>query len=512
MGEHFLDEVRGPFAVALLDPSAGRCLAARDGMGNRVASYVLRDDVFAVAVGIDGGGAPQLLDLPGVSAEPDPFRLAEYYAFGEVTTSATFFRDIRELLPGELLIVEPHGVRRRLLPRPRLDLRLEPAAWEEAVEELATLMRASVARAMGGHDNVAVWLSGGLDSSPIAALAADLRPAAGAHSHVHGVSWRLTDEEGDERDFIAALSQRTGIPVSWVDCDDALVFADLPSWPVHPATPEQTAFRWFHERSYARARALGATVVLTGFGGDQLYTDARRWFWTLLLANGIGAAIDRVRDVARRDGWQRALRSEILSPLLPKNRRLRRALPAWLTIATRRLLAARDRWPEDLPRARRPRQAERVLALYDARGEHIESWYAAQHRLELATPLRDFDLVQLLLALPDHFLQQGTERRPILRDAMADLLPEEVRTRPGKASFHGVLVRGMEGGRLAWSAPLLRSSQALWHGFVEAKAVDRWLAGDVRDDSDRMGLLQCIYAELWRFKRAGGELRSLLPR
>jgi asparagine synthase (glutamine-hydrolysing) len=509
LGEAFLDDVRGAFALALVDPARPLALAARDGMGNRAASYVLRREVFAVAVGPESGGAPALLELPGVSAELDAGRLAEYFAFDEVTTSASFFRDVRHLLPGEMLIVEPRAVRRRSLPRPRLDPRGEPASWEEVVESFSVLLRQSVERVLRGHQRAAVWVSGGLDSTPIAAHAARLLPGVAGESALAAVCWRVSDPAADDAPFVAEFSAHSGVPVAWVDCDDALVFADLARWPSHPASPEQTAYRWFHERSYARSRELGATLVLTGFSGDQLFLDARRWFWTLLLADGPGRAIDRLREVAERDGWPRTVRSEVVGALLPRRRRLRRSLPAWLTPAARSVLADRRPWPPDVARARRPRQAERTLALLEAHGEHLEAWYAGRHGLALAAPLRDFDLVQLLLAVPDHFLRQGVQTRPIVRAAIRGLVPETVRWRAGKASFREVLLRGLERQRLGFAPALLRSPQALWRGHVEAAAVERWLAGEVADDWARIGLLQCLFAELWRFTREGGDPAAL---
>lgn len=477
-------------------------------MGNRSASYVLRSDLFAVAVGVEEGGAPTLLAQPGVSSDLDEVRLAEYYGYGEVSGPQSFFRDVHHLLPGELLVVSRSHVHRRWLPRPRLDLRLEPS-WDEAVERLAQLLETSVRRSLRGHDRVAVWLSGGLDSTPLAALAARLLPDWQGHPAVEGISWRLTDREGDERAFVEPFARDSGIAISWVPCDDALAFADLAKWPLHPASPEQTSYRWFHERSYARARELGVDLVMTGFAGDGLYLDPRRWLWTLLRAEGLGRTVHGLRDVAARNGWWRALRSELLGPLLPKRHRLRRSLPSWLTEQTRVLLEARARWPSDLPSARRPGQAERVLALVEANGEHLEAWYAARHGLRAATPLRDFDLVQFLLAIPDHFFRQGTESRPILRAAIRGLVPEVVRCRSGKAAFGDVFYRSFANGRLAWASPLLRSPDALWRSYVRAAEVERWLAGDLRDDWDRAGLMHCIHADLWRFWREGGELASL---
>lgn len=507
LGERFLDDVRGSYAVAVYDPAAGRVIAARDAMGGRLASYILRDDLFACVVG--SAGVRRLLEVPGVSDDLDRFRLAEYFAFDEISGPSSYFRDVRHLLPSEVLIVDRDSVRRRWLPKPSLSLRIDPATWEEGVERFAEVLATAVRRAIAGHRCLAVWVSGGLDSTPVAALAAQLQAARGRDVTIQGISWRISDPAGDERSFVDAFSRASGVPVSWVDCDDAMPFSNLTDWPIYPDGPDQTAYRWFHERSYKRARELGATLVLNGFGGDSLYVDARRWLWTLLVTSGPGIVIDRLREVARRDGWTSAVRSEVVGALLPKRRRLRRPLQTWLSEEARELLAGRRPWPPGLLAAQRPRQAERVLSLVDGEGDAIEAWYAARHGLEVSTPLRDQDLAQYVLAVPDHLLQQGVESRVVLRHALRGLVPREVRRRTDKARFRAVLLRGLSPDRLRWSVPLLRSPQALWRGFVQPSAVDRWLAGDVHDDSDRIGLLQCLFAELWRFTRAGGELASL---
>lgn len=510
LGEAFLDGVRGSFALAVRDPSARRLLAARTGMGGQLASYVLRDDLFAVSVGLEG--AEPLLRLPGVSGELDRLRLEAFFAFDEVRVPTSYFRDVRNVAPGEMVVVDTSGVRTRYLPKPSLELRLQPESWEEGVELFAAALEGAVRRAVGDHRRVAVWLSGGLDSTPVAALAVRLLgSAAGGRegSLLHGISWRVTDSQADEGAFVDAFSRGSGVPVAWVDCDDAVPFADFSSWPVHPDCPDQTGYRWFHERSYARSRELGATLVLTGFGGDSLYGDARRWFWGVLAAEGPGPAIDRLREVAERNGWPRTLRSELVAGLLWKGRRLRRVPHSWLTAETRRRLKGMPPWPPNVARARRPRQAERILSIIDADGEHQEAWFAARFGLEIATPLRDAGLAQLVLALPDHFLTRGLESRAVLRAAIRGLVPEMIRQRTGKARFVAVLLRGLEHQRLGWAWPLLRSPEALWRGIVEPEAVSRWMAGDVRDNSDRIGLLQCLFAELWRFTRAGGELATL---
>jgi asparagine synthase (glutamine-hydrolysing) len=139
----------------------------------------------------------------------------------------------------------------------------------------------------------------------------------------------------------------------------------------------------------------------------------------------------------------------------------------------------------------------------------VERRYAAAFGLEIRAPLRDPDLVELMLAVPDHLLAQGTETRPVLREACSGLLPESVRLRRGKAAFSAVLERGLAPENLRWAPALLERPDALWHGFVEEAAVRRWLAGDLATNADRIGLLHCLYGELWRHVRSGGDLREV---
>ena len=492
-GEGFLDGVGGRFALALHDRVRARALAARSAPGHASLAYLLDERRFAVA-----RESSDLADLPGVSDALDALRLAEFYASEELSGPRTFFAAVRELLPGEQIAVDAAGVRRRELARPRPGARLELRRFEDYVERFAELLAASVARCLRGEERVAVLASGGLDSAPIAALAAR---RLGDPDRVALLSWDVAGAAADDRRHVEALAAFLGGAVEWIPSAGAWPFADLARWPVHPSTPEQTAYRWLHQRSYERAAALGLRVVLAGFGGDALYGNAARWWPSLLAAEGPGAAIDRLREVAREVGWPRALRSCVLAPLRPRRSRRRRAPPAFLTATVRAGLAQRGPWPEDLAAARRPRQAERLLALLDGHGEQVESWYTGRFGLEQRTPLRDAALVEFALAVPDHLLQRGTETRPVLRAALAGVVPEVIRARRGKADFGALVLAGLEPARMPWAPELLRRPGALWRGFVEPAAVERWLEGRFESDAERVGLLDCLYGELWCARR-----------
>jgi asparagine synthase (glutamine-hydrolysing) len=467
-------------------------------MGNQSLAYRLSPDRLVAA-----RDEAELIGEAESGLALSSSRLAEFFAYEELSGSATFFSEIEILLPGEMLVLDGEHARRRWLTRPRLDLRIERPRWEEYVEEFALLLAASVSRSLDGLDRVAVLLSGGLDSTPIAAFAARHFAARGGGDRVTALTWRLSDPRGDESRLVRLTAERLGLDLQWIDCDDATPFSNLSSWPIHPATPEQAAFRWFHQRSYARAAELGHRVVLSGFCGDVLYIHGRRWFWDLLSAEGPGSAIDRLREVAGGIGWRRTLRSHLFGPLLPRRRGLRRELASYLTVNARGQLAARPSWPRDLASARRPRQAERVLALLDGHGANVERHYLEPFGLEQRTPLRDFALVQFMLAVPDHLLQRGTETRPVLRAAVEGLIPEEIRARRDKGAFHDVLDRGLATEKLRWAGALLLDPDALWRGFIEESAVRSWVESSPTDNWGKIGYLHAIYGELWRRERAG---------
>ena len=473
---------------------------ARDGLGNRSASLLLRPELFALA-----SEEAALLALPGVSTALAPERLAVFYANAELERAQGFFAELRGLEPGEMRIVGEHGELVRRLPGPDLTERLAASSWEESVERFADLVERAVARRLRGVGRAGVLLSGGLDSSPLAVLAARLARAGGVAPPV-AFHWTVDDPGAREREHALAAAAAADVELVEIPGAGAEPFADLAHWPIHPSTPEQNAFRWLHERTYAAARDRGLRALLWGFGGDALYGHARRWFWDQLAAEGTGAAIDRLRRLAREVGWPRALRGAVVGPLLRGARPP--APPDWLTAAARELVTRPPPRAAALSRARRPRQAARLLALLDGHGQGVEARHASRYGVELLTPLRDPDLVRFALAVPDHVLEAGGEPRRVLRAAAARWLPDSIRARRDKAGFLELFRRGLAPERRRWAAPLLAAPDALWRGLVGERAVADWLARAPTGGEGDLGLCLCLYGELWRRARAGEPLSA----
>ena len=333
-------------------------------------------------------------------------------------------------------------------------------------------------------------MSGGLDSTPIAALAARHLAQRGGRPAVTALSWRVSDPRGDESELIRRMAdqRRHRGRVDRLRRRGAVLEPRRLARP--PSDSRADRLSLVPSAQLRPRRRARAPVVLSGFCGDALYANARNWAWDLLDAEGPGRTIDRLREVAAEIGWRRTLRSHLFGPLLPRRRESAPGaarLPdagARQTARSRPQLAARRSTA-----ARRPRQAERVLALLDAHGANVERFYTEPFGLEQRTPLRDFDLVQFMLAVPDHLLQQGTETRPVLRAAVRGLVPEEIRLRRGKAAFHDVLRSRPRHGATALGAGASCSIPTpSGAGFIEESAIRAWVEETPADrgEQDRL--------------------------
>ncbi len=491
------ERLLGSWALALWDPLRRTALLARDPLGGRCLSWS-RSRTWILA----STSEARLVDEVGAHDDLDPERIASYFALETPRGGQTFFRNIQQLGPGEVLTITPEGVSSRHLDRPRpAAISLDANAGERAEELRHRLDRA--VRSRLGVGRPAVLLSGGLDSSPIAACARAAEPGR----PLAAVSWIFERyPRADEREYLDAMDEHLGLEIARVPCDDAMPLADFAAWPVHPSTPEQNAYRLFHERAYRVAAERGWSVVLSGMCGDQLYSGAEFQLRERLVRGDFAGALRWALRAARHDS--QGLR-EAVGALLPAGLRLERSArrraeqASWLTDRAVALLPdviARDAWANDYPR---PAQALALLGPDNGHGFAIERTYAEAHGIELRYPLRDRRVIEWMLAVPAEDLADRGVERPILRRAFAGRLPERVLERRGKATFEDLFIDGVHRRARRDVDALLNHRSALWQEFVDPSALEgrggmssllHWLA---------------LSFELWRVRRAQASVTSV---
>jgi asparagine synthase (glutamine-hydrolysing) len=185
--------IHGMFAVAIWDDANGRGLLVRDRMGKKPLYYLEQGPHLYFASEIKA-----LLEVPGFERRVDLEALHHFLSYKHVPHPLSMFAGIRQLPPGSRLVFEPG--RAPVVERywsPSFAAAGEPDEGE-AVDRLLELLRAGVERRLMGDVPIAFFLSGGIDSSLSAALAAELSSApVRAFTLTYGSS---SSTEGKERD------------------------------------------------------------------------------------------------------------------------------------------------------------------------------------------------------------------------------------------------------------------------------------------------------------------------
>ena len=383
-GQEALSRIDGMFALALLDTRGGEVLLARDRMGQKPLYYAP----------VDGGGwafASELLPLlgvPGVDRRVDPEGLSHMFTFGLVPAPFTLRRGVRQLRPGTLAWLragrEEHVGRWAAEPGP-----LEPlhrGGEEELSRRLEEILSGCVAEHLVADVPVGVLLSGGVDSSAVAALAARHTGRLETFSIVH------RDPAYDERDAARAVAEVIGSEHHEVELSEA---------PLSEEELDTLIDR--HGDPYAESSSLNmlrlsrdvrrhVTVAISGDGADEVFAGYPR-FALLRLVSGL-AHVPRPLLIGSR---------ALLAPLPGlRSRQVARAFQ-WAAMARERraVAVATKFWPEELPGLLRPEFLPEggpgVLdALLRERGANLErDPVASAHWLEQRLILPDYMLTKV---------------------------------------------------------------------------------------------------------------------
>jgi asparagine synthase (glutamine-hydrolysing) len=350
-----------------------------------------------------------------------------------------------------------------------------------------------------------IFLSGGMDSTALAALAA---PMASSHA-LTGISY-VFDElvDCDERQYIDAVVSMYGLPSIQFNADGAWPLRGPQDWAWDPNMPVGNSYRLLMENTYQAAQQAGLRVLLTGHFGDNLYTGEEDWLADLL---GEGRLVEAWREAMRHVktmGLRQSLTSNFSRRVIrraldriPGGSRLRRAEhpTTVLTPLAEHCLESLLSSPEPPVRLLHPDQQEALLGAWEAVGFSSEIFYTSRYGLENRYPYRDRRLVEFVLSLPAHQFYNRGQGKYILRCAMQGRLPESVLNRTAPTSFISLYDRGIDR-QHAVIRECLENPRALWRRFIQAD----WLAPDwpalLREDlPGALSLIPwfCISSHIW---------------
>lgn len=445
----------GDFAFVVWDSVERRLFCARDHMGVRPFYYHCTEHFFAFASAIKG-----LLVLPEVPHKVNETALADHLVLLEEDKESTSYQDIHRLPPAHTLSVDAWGRVRlncywQLDPERGVSFQSSGDCYE-AVREALT--RAVVRRMRSQHPS-AVMLSGGLDSSSIACLAA--RHLAPKSERLTAVGSVLADDfsgaEQDERHYMQfVVDQASNIDLIGVTAPGASPLTGLDETLHIQDGPFRDAFHYMTTALFKAARERGARNLLSGFGGDHLVSNNARGYLAELARTGRWLKMAheaRARaHVSKHSQWQ-IIRGQIISPFMPTfvddayRRFKRQPLRRWIdefaihpdfvkTSGLADRLRQRNLYHgPSRDKSTREGEYRNIVTGSNTRALEYFAHAGAAYGLQVHTPMFDKELVELCLAIPTHFKTGGGWGRLLLRRSMDDILPAEIQWRPDKLPF-----------------------------------------------------------------------------
>jgi asparagine synthase (glutamine-hydrolysing) len=483
LGADACSHLRGSFLVVTF--AEGRATVARDQLGGRPLVYARVTDgvVFAEHV-------RDLLDLMDSAPHPDRISVARWIGTGLLPPGRSLYEGVSRLGPAHRLLLSRGGVEVERYWRPRFEGTL--AGSRSAVaEHVRDEAFAAVARASEGTANPALRLSGGLDSSCVAAgLAAHFEDpqqaiALGAVFPEHPGT--------DESELIQATARHTGLRLRQVVFDDrrsilAAALEHMARWRVPVATPN--LFVW--KPVMAIAREMGIELMLDGEGGDELFRLAPSLIADRLRRGRIPSAwaltaeIPGIGTHPERAIRMRALRVFGLGPLIPSRARRWRRRRAALRSRDPLLHDAEALALCELDDPSRGRDLDGPLWWQALAGTLIDGDSALdvsahmrreahEEQIDRRHPfLHDLELVRAMLSVPPQMQFDALRDRVLLREGLSGYVPEAVLRRDWKSTFTPVMLAGLARDRAAIVAQLAQPHAPV-REYVRGEGLDSLL-------------------------------------
>lgn len=448
LGDEMVHHLRGMFAFALWDACKNRLLIVRDRMGIKPLYYSEVNNRFLFASEIKALFASGYIQ-PKLNRDV----VSHYLALGYVPTPHTLFEGISKLEPGHLLIVDKHGVQKR----PYWDIYQDVVPLNgyseiEYLDMIATKLEESVKLRLVADVPTGVFLSGGIDSSLIAAFA-----ARHTTHPIKTFTLGFRDHpEYNELLYARQVAKHLGAEAYEILIGPEEVQAFFPRFLEYQEEPVANPI-WFATYFVSKlARDNGVIVVLSGDGGDELYAGYNKWMTYLRLYHQGWKAFKSLPSPLQK------LTGGIAQSFLPKQSHkeiIRRGMNGeelfWggtlfkpeevYQLLSSELLSSGSLW-HTLPQAtwhkqftvNHPRPDDYLpwMSYTDLKGNLLEDFLMRLDKMGMAAsiegrvPFLDHEFITFSLSIPSHLKYPNYQNKYLLRQVARRLLPMEIVDRP----------------------------------------------------------------------------------
>jgi asparagine synthase (glutamine-hydrolysing) len=460
-GRDVLDYLIGDFAFALWDEKTGVLFAAVDPFGLRPCYFGIGDGRLAF-----GSRMSQLRSLPWVGSSLNERTIVSFLLDSFDDPFASFFSSIKQIPGGHYLWADGQRLTISRYWRPGIRNVCRATRPDEVLDEFADRFRQAVDQRLDHSQPMGILMSGGLDSTAMAGMAADIcNQGSHGNEKITVISALFGDLPCDESDYIDAAVRRLPFASRKIDgrngryeLEDLQKDLRRHEWPVlHRQGPLFNGFR-------EAARECDARILLNGLGGDELTTDYRYYAVPMNGSNRLGLlrAAHLVRQVESmslskalyllgRD----ACPEEIKRPYRWLRRRVRPdpdpGWSTWLASNHKKLAEQLSAAPERLDQGFSSETLELAWRIVTSPGAAWANRFLvdefAPGGIHVRFPFLDRRLFDFVFSVPPHLRPRCRGRpwfKPYISQGLTAFIPPEIRRRDAKVDFEAYNCRVLE--------------------------------------------------------------------
>lgn len=429
-GENCVEHLLGDFAFAIWDGPRQRLFCARDHLGVKPFFFAHLAQKLIFSNTLDC-----IRQHPAVSDRLNDLAIADFLLFDlNQNLATTSFADIQRIPPAHSAKWFVGGEQLRRYWTLPID---EPVYFRQADDygdRFCELLDTAVDDRLRTK-KIAVLMSGGLDSSTLAATACKILRGRSPDSEVRAFTTVIDGFDRNERYYASLVAEHLGIPIHFRNLTGKMVDSTWAETEVHTPEPVANPLNLVSDREQYQVMAHQNRVWFYGEGPDNALSDEwppylfdlirRREFGRL--AKGLGQMVIRTRHIP--------FLSRILHPFRVwwRGKPEQAHFPAWLDQSFASRLRLRERWEENQRASTpspHPRRPEAYRSFAGLLWEHLFSQFDAQAigaAAEFRHPFVDLRLLRYMLAVP---VVPWCRGKYLVRRAMRDALPAEVLRRP----------------------------------------------------------------------------------
>jgi asparagine synthase (glutamine-hydrolysing) len=541
-GESCLNKLNGQFAFAIWNTDTKELFLARDRVGIRPLFYTTQENTF-----IFGSEIKVILEHPLVKAEIDPIAFSQIFTFWSAIAPRTVFKDIKELPPGHYMNISSQGV--SIIQYWTLNFPAETqdyfkGSFQDAVEELRSILKDSVKIRLRADVTVAAYLSGGLDSSATTALIKKIAP-----ENLQTYSIRFEDEEFDETSYQNEVSRFLNTTHKSFTCKREDIGKYFPEVIWHTETPILRTAPVPMFCLSKKVREDKIKVVITGEGADEvlagydIFKEAIiRRFWSKqpdsklrpMLLNKLYPYLAQFKgkNKSMLRFFYGYMLQDIESPLYTHILRWKNTSMIHSFFSKNLSDSLGDNDPYDVVQSLLPdnfskydilnksQWLESVIFmsgyLLSSQGDRVSMANSVEGRY----PFLDYRVIEFAASLPPEFKMHGLNEKYILKKMMNGNLPSSVLNRSKQAYRAPVSKSFTTVSASEYISDMLSERELLSSNLFSAEKVKKLLAKinseDITTEMDNMALAGILSSQLFyrqfilkdQFRPTGGTLKN----